>query len=186
MRKFIFILFAIVWVGLSTALSNNDDLDKTDINYGLGFLPDSVKSIIAENRSIIYSYGHHGQIWVVIYEKSDSLYILNGTTRQYQSMDKSEFDTTTFLNSNRPIIKWGLDSLILQSKAMIPRYRTQYSSLYRSLCVYEPKNQTFFDSNDAVAYSVTDSIAFKNKFHKLCLLMYWLSSSEIRPYVTEF
>lgn len=143
-------------------------------------LPDSIKELISKRKFMIYDYGHHGKKWCLIYEDGVSYRYEIGSARNGCSISVSKTDTAINLGAYSNLISWGLDSLPCLTKNMIPQYPRQWTTLYRSLCVYNGESDCIFDSNNAIGFKGCDSDIVNEKFLKLCYLMYWLSAPEIR------
>ncbi len=149
------------------------------------FLPDSIKEEIADKKFVIFSYGHHGVVWSLIYQNCDSYQILSGTTRQIKPNRNEKIDTGVIIKRNKALLEWALDTLPILSEKMEPQYRDAYSPFYSCLDIYKPDKGVVFESNAAIGFSGPDSIDFNKKFDKMCYLMRWLSSSDIRKYLPD-
>lgn len=165
---------------------NGTNKTETQTPVSLGYLPDSIKTIISDKKFIIYHYGHHGIKWCLIYEDRDSYVITIGTTRQENIDMNSGIDTLKLLNSYRDLICWGIDTLPETTRAMVPIYQKEWSPFYSSLSVYNTPSVCLFNSDNAIGFEGTDEIDVNNNFKDLCYLMWWLSDPNIRKYLPGF
>lgn len=165
---------------------NGTNVTETQTPVSLGYLPDSIRAVIADKKFLIYHYGHHGIKWCLIYEDRDSYVITIGTTRQENIDRKSGIDTLKLLNSYRDLICWGIDTLSETARAMVPIYQKEWSPFYSSLSVYNTPSVCLFNSDNAIGFEGTDEIDVNNNFKDLCYLMWWLSDPNIRKYLPGF
>lgn len=63
--------------------------------------------------------------------------------------------------------------------------RAPYVTFYTNLSIINSEGVNVFNSDDVVAYSGPDSLCFNKKYHKLCLIMRWLSDTNIRQYIPD-
>lgn len=168
--------------GLSKSDSDNDNAE----NIVCRSLPDTVYSLLKNKPVIFYSYGHYGYSWSLI-AKTDSVYRAfsggvdyGGGIHVNDSSESDQFDTTLLFSKYRNLLSWGFDTLSSEVSNMKKVKRKQYVTFYTNLSVINSDGISMFSSDDAVAYSGPDSVEFNKKFHKLGLIMWWISSSKIR------
>lgn len=154
-------------------------------------LTDSLYSLLKGKPVIFYSYGHYGYSWSLI-AKMDSAYqafsgrVGYGGERHFSKPTESnQFDTTHLFFKNRALFSWGLDTIASEIKSMTKISREPYVTFYTNLSIINSEGVNVFNSDDAVAYSGPDSLCFNKKYHKLCLIMRWLSDTNIRQYIPD-
>lgn len=152
----------------------------------LELLPDSIKTIVYDKKSLIYDYGHHGKNWCLIYEDGDSYNFKIGTTRNKQPDLGAKIDTALLIASYRTLIRWGMDTLPDITKGMVWQYPEQWSTFYSSLSVLNDQSNCIFNSNNAIGFEGHDNTAINEKFLELCYLMRWISAPESRDLLPGF
>ena len=145
-----------------------------------------------ENRPVIfYSYGHYGYSWSLLTKFDKDIRAFSGRTTYLgdklltEASDSNQFDSIGLFSSNEALISWGFDSIGIEGlkmKAIKPKH---YVSANENLSVIDSDGLCVFDSDNASAFSGPDSLEFNKKFHKLCLLMRWLSEPEIKPFIPK-
>ena len=169
--------------------SNFNKCNEDEISRNV--LPDSVYSLLKGKSVIFYSYGHHGYSWSLI-AKMDSGYQAfsgrvgyGGENHFNKPTDSNQFNTTLLFSKNHALFSWGLDTIAHEIKSMKKISRETYVTFYTNLSIINSDGVNVFNSDDAVAYSGPDSLCFNKKYHKLCLIMYWLSNTNIRQYIPD-
>lgn len=154
-------------------------------------LPDSLFPLLENRPVIFYSYGHYGHSWSLIVKTDTNYRTFSGKVdysgmRHFNETKRSDqFDTARLFSKNQAILSWGFDTISAEINKMKKVKREHYVTTYTDLSVFNSTGINTFSSDDAVAYSGPDSISFNKKFHKLCLIMWWLSDSKIRQYIPE-
>lgn len=154
-------------------------------------LPDSLYTILKNIPIIFYANGHYGYSWSLI-AKIDSTYqVYSGRVDyfgEHYLNDISEsipFDTTKLFIHNNAIISWGFDSISDEAINMEKVNRSPNVTLWTDLSVFNSNGVNIFSSDNAISFAGGDSKGFNEKFHKLCLIMRWLSDSRIRKYIPD-
>lgn len=174
-------------LGESTSGFNNENSD----DFLRQSLPDSVYSLVRGNPVIFYSYGHYGYSWSII-AKMDSGYQAfsgrvgyGGDYHFNEPAENNQIDTTLLFSKNQNLFSWGLDTISSSINIMRKISSEHHVTYYTYLYVVNSAGLNIFSSDNAVAYSGPDSLSFNKKFHKLCLIMRWLSDSNIRKYIPD-
>lgn len=140
---------------------------------------------------IFYSTGHYGYSWSLIAMIDSSYHIYSGRVsytgdpNHNDIPESTPFDTTKLLINNNTIISWGFDSIYSQAINMKKVYRKQYVTFGTDLSVFNSFGENTFNSDNAISFAGDDSLTFNEKFHKLCLIMWWLSDSKIREHIPD-
>lgn len=154
-------------------------------------LPDSLYTILKNKPIIFYSRGHYGYFWSLIARVDSTYQVYSGQVsysgeRYLNEISESDpSDTTKLFIHNNAILSWGFDTIAYEAMNMSKVNRTPYVSLWTDLSIFKCDGVNIFSSDGATAFSGKDSIAFNNKFHKLCLIMWWLADSRIREYIPD-
>lgn len=193
MKKILFVI-AVFW-GMTWSLTSRNpasDFNKYNQNEMLHrSVPDSLYSLLTGKSVIFYSYGHYGYSWSLIAKMDSGYQAFSGRAgyggeHHFKKPSESEhFDTTQFFSKNQALISWGLDSIASAAKRMIKNSRVPYVTFYTNLSIVNSEGIDVFNSDDAVSYSGPDSSCFNKKYHKLCLIMRWLSDANIRQYIPD-
>lgn len=154
-------------------------------------LPDSLYSALKKRPMIFYSNGHYGYSWSLIARIDSTYHVYSGRvgyTGDHNHNENSEsitFDTTKLFINNNEILSWGFDSISTEAINMKKVYRTQYVTFWSDLSVFNSFGENTFNSDNAISFAGGDSLVFNKKFHKLCLIMWWLSDSKIREHIPD-
>lgn len=154
-------------------------------------LPDSVYSLLKGKSVIFYTYGHHGYSWSLIAKTDSGYQALSGRVgyageHHFNNQTESnQFDTALLFSKNQALFSWALDTIASKIKSMKKISREPYVTFYTNLSIINSDGVNVFNSDDAVAYSGPDSLCFNKKYHKLCLIMHWLSDGNIRQYIPD-
>lgn len=154
-------------------------------------LPDSVYSLLKGKSVIFYSYGHYGYSWSLIAKMDSGFQAFSGRVGYggehhfNKPSESNQFDTTHLFSKNQTLFSWGLDTIASKIKNMKKISRDPYVTFYTNLSIINSEGANIFNSDDAVAYSGPDSLSFNIKYNKLCLIMRWLSDSNIRQYIPD-
>lgn len=192
MRKIVLIIGLSVCFILSWAYKNPSyNEDNSDMALLYRILPDSIHSMLHNKPILFYSYGHYGYSWAIATKTEDNIRVFSG--RVSYSGDcylenprgRNRFDSAAFFLANKSLLSWGIDSISTESLTMKPIKCDSCISIHSILSVIDSCGKTVFNSDNTIAFSGPDSLKFNNKFHKLCLIMRWLSDPEIRPYITD-
>lgn len=153
--------------------------------------PDSLYPLLKNRPIIYYTYGHYGYSWSLVV-RIDSTYRIYSGHVDYsgdQYLDKTSesipFDTTTLIVNNKALFSWGFDTISTEAVNREKVFRKPFLTIYADLWVFNADGLNIFCSDNAIAFTGSDSIAFNKKFDKLCLIMWWLSNSKIRKHVPE-
>ena len=171
------------------AASNFNKCDKDEILRNV--LPDSVYSLLKGKSVIFYSYGHYGYSWSLIAKMDSGYQALSGRVSYVGELhfnkptESSQFDTTHLFSQNNALFSWGFDTLASKIRSMKKISREPYVTFYTNLSIINSDGVNVFNSDDAVAYSGPDSLCFNKKYHRLCLIMRWLSDTNIRQYIPD-
>lgn len=193
MKKILFVIAAFLCMTLSLTSrnveSNFNKCNKDEILRNV--LPDSVYSLLKGKSVIFYSYGHYGYSWSLIAKMDSGYQTLSGKVdyvgEQYfnKPSESNQFDTTHLFSKNHALFSWGFDTIASKVKSMKKISRDPYVTIYTNLSIINSDGVNVFNSDDAVAYSGPDSLCFNRKYHKLCLIMRWLSDTNIRQYIPD-
>ncbi len=193
MRKLLFVITTILGVALLSALerpiSKLDNINSENILYKS--LPDSLYSLLKDKSVIFYSYGHYGYSWSLIamidssYRAFSGIVDYSGNRHLNETTGYSQFDTALLFSKNRVLLLWGFDTISTEINHMKKVRREPYVTFYTDLSVINSDGKNVFSSDDAIAYSGPDSISFNKKFHKLCLIMRWLSDAKFRQLMPD-
>ncbi|MDE5607849.1 MAG: hypothetical protein K2I64_02820 [Muribaculaceae bacterium] len=63
--------------------------------------------------------------------------------------------------------------------------RTPFVTIWTDLSVFDSNGENTFSSDNAISFAGSDSIAFNKKYHKLCLMMWWIADLKIREYILD-
>ena len=193
MKKILFVIAAFLCITLSLKSSSvASDVNKCNQDEILrDVLPDSVYLLLKGKSVIFYSYGHYGYSWSLI-AKMDSGYQTfsgrvgyDGERHFNKPTESNQFDTTLLFSKNHALFSWGLDTIASEIKSMKKVSREPYVTFYTNLSIINSDGVNVFNSDDAVAYSGPDSLFFNEKYHKLCLIMRWISDTNIRQYIPD-
>lgn len=154
-------------------------------------LPDSLDYLVKDRQVILYTYGHYGYSWAMI-TRIDSVFqafsgrvSYGGKTALTTPCESNKIDSARLFSANRDLLLWGFDTMPTELSKMKEVKSERYVTFYRELLAYDSEGINVFNSNDAIAYSGPDSMIVNQKFHKLCLMMRWLSDTMLRQYIPE-
>ena len=194
MKKLIICPILILSISLFSVLANPNSSLSNNAYYKVTaqkVLPDSLFILIKDKPIIYYYRGHNSHTWSLLVKTDSSYRIYSGISNYYgvqyydRISDSTSFDTLKLLSLNEALLSWGLDTMPAEAINMEKVHWPQYFPIYTSLSVFNAEGVEEFDSDDAIAFSGGDSITFNTKFHKLSLIMWWLSAPKIRPYIPE-
>lgn len=154
-------------------------------------LPDSVYSLLKGKSVIFYSSGHYGYSWSLIAKMDSGYHAFSGRVSYggehhfNKPTEYNQFDTAHLFSQNQALFSWGLDTIASKVKSMKKISREPYVTFYTNLSIINSDGVNVFNSDDAVAYSGPDSLCFNKKYHKLCLIMWWLSDANIRQHIPD-
>ncbi len=172
-------------------VSNTDNSEYINLIYE--DMPDSVSKMLEGRPLLYFSIGHYGYRWSILTKEGKNFRTLSGRVsyigEKYitEPVESIRFDTAELFDANRALILWGLDTLPMEVRRMrsIERGRENYITIYDKFLVFDSRGRRLFDSNGALAFSGPDSLEFNSKYHRLCFMMQWLSTPELRKYVPE-
>lgn len=164
-------------------------VDKCYLNEHLNnILPDiSLNNIVRDRDFILCSYGHNGLMWSIIVKEDGGFLEYHGNTREdiVESYDNTETNINEIIMQNKELIQWGLDSLPLESKRIIPNVNNNYNPVYCNIRVYNKNGECVFADTNSESYDGVGDIQFKRNFKKLKFLMIWLNSPNLHQYLPD-
>lgn len=190
MRVFTLISFLII----SIIVSSHNDIPKSDSSnlscmaYLHDALPDSIYQTINNNPFIFFSYGHHGYSWSLVtridyrYKAFSGRVGYNGDKHLTPSTIVNEFDSVLFFLANKSVFEWGIDTIASEAVEMKGNELEYYVPIYDNLSIIDSNGACIFNSSNTPNFSGPDSLKFNESYHKLMLLMRWLSDPGIREY----
>lgn len=193
MKKFFFLSALIIVSIVFTVCANQiPNLTNTDSNAILKrTLPDSLYTILKKRPIIFYSRGHYGYGWSLIARMDSTCSIYSGRVSYSGDLyidkipDAIPFDTTKLISHNSALLSWAFDSISVQAINMTKVNSSHYVTLWTDLSVFNSDGEEIFNSDNAQQFLGPDSVEFNKKFHKLSLIMWWLSDSSIRKYIPD-
>lgn len=155
-------------------------------------LPDSLYIMLKNRPTIFYSSGHHGYSWSLIARMDSTYQVYSGRVlgsgdcyiNEFSGSDR--FDTTKLFITNNAILSWGFDTISAEVINMKKVYREPFITIWTDLSVFNSNGENVFSSDNAISFAGIDSVTFNKKYHKLCLIMWWISSDErIREFIPD-
>lgn len=193
MKKIFLFIAVMLGTTLSSAFSesipNWDNTNSENILYRS--LPDSLYPILKNKPIIFYSYGHYGYSWSLIalidstYRAFSGRVGYLGDRHLNEATEANQFDTAQLFSQNSALLSWGFDTIPTEIIYMEKVNVKPYISFYIDFFVTDSVGKNVFSSDDAMVYSGSDSVNFNNKFHKLCLIMRWISDAGIRQFIPD-
>lgn len=184
-------LFICSFLATSYKRPKIDRYDSTAINLIYRTLPDSLISLTEKYPMVFYSRGHYGQSWMLLTKVNNHFRVYSGSIdyagnrNLTEAISLSQFDSCAFFCANKSLLSWTFDTFVTKSLKMIPIKNKPYMTIYKTISVINPYSDVEFTTDCSVTFSGPDSLEFNNKFHKLCLIMQWLSEPRIRQYIPD-
>ncbi len=133
---------------------------------------------IPKQPTLVYNVGSYA-LWSKISQDSTS-YVFS-SWKDMKTKPLAPFDTIRVIDTWRPIIKWGLDTLPTLSKEMQPIFLPSNVHQHLGLDVYDNGAITFTKEFDVMKYEGPNSEEFNKKLMKLSCLMLWLCLPDTEP-----
>lgn len=190
MRKIFVFIIGIACLSLSATLSIGDiDCTNSQLTY---VLPDSIALLLQNQPSLFYSYGHYGYSWSIITVVNHDFRTYSGRVSYIgekaitSTRTEDKFDSTLFFNNNKRLLLWALDTMPFTAQKMTPIYGSHTNSMYTELTIYRPKSKdSFHVDNNVICFAGPDSVVFNHNYHRLCLILRWLSAPNMRKYILD-
>lgn len=164
-------------IGTSCMLSQADAPTRHTTNRD--FKNSEIFEKIPLQPTLVFYVGAHA-LWSTISQDSTSFVFSSGNNMNYKK-PLAPFDTIRVIDTWRPIIKWGLDTLPALSKEMQPVFLPSDVHQHLGLDVYDNGTITFTNEFDVMKYQGPNSETFNKKLMKLSCLMLWLCLPDTEP-----
>lgn len=193
MKKLLLFIIGIVFLSMAaTSTPPKSDLDDSNSDDILcQILPDSIYTLVKNKPSLLYSYGHYGYSWSLITKIDNRFLAFSGRVNYSgdhfitEPTEVNRFDSILLFSKYRNLLNWGLDTISTEINKMKISRLGPYTTMYTDLTCYNSDGIRTFNSAGNVTFSGPDSLEFNHKFHKICLLMWWISSYEIRKCIPD-
>ena len=170
-------------------MANSEDYSANSLIYNI--LPDTIVPLVENRPMLLYCYGHYGYSWSLVTKIEKEFRVFSGRVNYIgeqilrENTISNKNDSIKFFSANEDLLSWGFDSIAIESSKMKPDKGKHFVTVYESLYVIDSMGKCVFDSDNAQQFLGPDSVEFNKKFHKLSLIMWWLSDSSIRKYIPD-
>lgn len=141
-----------------------------------------VSQINADKAMVFYMGSPHGYNWCIVCKDSNQYHVFNGTDNTKSLANSQILDTSGILQQRSDILDWGFNYLPRANKAVIPKTDVLYNPICWRLKLYK-KNVQLFEINNNMLYNGSDSICFTKNLRDLIMVLYYLSSPDLREYL---